>query len=133
MHLLMYVNAAVLVFMYTAVTISVLLLHSPSVHVERVGAHCKWVAGEGEYGDAAVAYEAAGDLDSVVRLSLEQLKSPHRAAAIVRKAGSREAAQRLAHYCLAARDYQVSGIVHCVGYTCDMPHHSRRHLLNICR
>lgn len=58
-----------------------------------------------------MAYEAAGDLDSVVRLSLEQLKSPQRAAALVRKAASREAAQRLAHHCLAARDYQVSSIL----------------------
>lgn len=66
------------------------------------------MTGQGEYGEAAVAYEAAGDLDNVVRLSLEHLKSPHRAAALVRRAGSREAAQRLAHHCLAARDYQVS-------------------------
>ena len=66
-----------------------------------------------------MAYEAAGDLDSVARLSLEQLNSPHRAAAIVRKAGSREAAQRLARHCLAAGDYQVSSIVFCVRATCS--------------
>lgn len=72
-----------------------------------------------------MAYEAAGDLDSVVRLSLEQLKSPHRAAAIVRKAGSREAAQRLAHYCLASGDYQVPSIVHCMSNGCNMQGHSR--------
>lgn len=66
-----------------------------------------WAAGEGSYAEAAVAYEAAGDLDNVVRLNLDQLKNPLKAAAIVRKAGSRDAAQRLAQYCLAARDYQV--------------------------
>ena len=66
-----------------------------------------WAAGEGSYAEAAAAYEAAGDLDSVVRLNLEELKNPHKAAAIVRKAGSRDAAQRLAQHCLAARDYQV--------------------------
>ena len=66
-----------------------------------------WVAGEGSYAEAAVAYEAAGDLDSVVRLNLDALKNRYKAAAIVRSAGSRDAAQRLAHHCLAARDYQV--------------------------
>ena len=68
---------------------------------------CLVSAGQGEFAEAAAAYEAAGDLDSVVRLSLEKLNSPHKASAMVRKAGSREAAQRLARHCVAARDYQV--------------------------
>ena len=80
---------------------------------------CKWAAGQGDFAEASNAYEVAGDLDSVVRLSLEQLKNPHRAAAIVRKAGSREAAQRLANHCLAARDHQVSTVVLCVSATCS--------------
>jgi len=65
-------------------------------------------AGLGEYAEAATAYEAAGDQDSVVRLNLDKLKSPHKAAVMVRRGGSREGAQRLAQYCIAARDYQVS-------------------------
>lgn len=69
---------------------------------------CCMAAGQGDFAEAAVAYEAAGDLDSLVRLHLDKLKSPHKAAALVRKAGSRAAAQRLARYCIAARDYQVS-------------------------
>lgn len=70
-----------------------------------------WAAGEGAFAEAAVAYEAAGDVDSMVRLSLDQLKSPHKAAAMVRKAGSRDAAQRLARYCLTAQDFQVLPII----------------------
>ena len=54
-----------------------------------------------------MAYEAAGDQDAVVRLNLDKLKSPHKAASMVRKGGSREGAQRLAQYCIATRDYQV--------------------------
>ena len=54
-----------------------------------------------------MAYEAAGDQDAVVRLNLDKLKSPHKAASMVRKGGSREGAQRLAQYCSATRDYQV--------------------------
>lgn len=63
--------------------------------------------GQGEYAEAAVAYEAAGDQDAVVRLNLDKLQSPHKAASMVRKGGSREGAQRLAQYCIATRDYQV--------------------------
>lgn len=63
--------------------------------------------GQGEYAEAAVAYEAAGDQEAVVRLNLDKLKSPHKAASMVRKGGSREGAQRLAQYCVATRDYQV--------------------------
>lgn len=90
----------------TAITLLHRTLHC-SVQLDHSTNEWRWGAGEGEYAEAAVAYEAAGELDSVVRLSLDQLKSPHKAAAIVRKAGSRDAAQRLAQYCLAARDYQV--------------------------
>lgn len=64
-------------------------------------------AGQGEYAEAAAAYEAAGDQDAVVRLNLDRLKSPYKAAAMVRQGGSREGAQRLAQYCIATRDYQV--------------------------
>ncbi|GAX77949.1 hypothetical protein CEUSTIGMA_g5391.t1 [Chlamydomonas eustigma] len=60
---------------------------------------------EGRYGEAASAYEAAGDMDSVVRLSLEKLNAPQRAYAIVRKTKSVEAAALLARYCLGAQDF----------------------------
>ncbi len=59
------------------------------------------------YAEAAQAYEVAGDLDSVVRLSLERLNAPQRAYAIVRKTRSSEAATNLYKYCLQHQDFQV--------------------------
>eukprot|EP00798_Chlamydomonas_sp_ICE-L_P012670 gene12669-15902_t len=60
---------------------------------------------EGRFSEAAVAFEAAGDMDSVVRLCLEQLNAPQRAYAIVRKTRSVEAAALLARYCLQNQDF----------------------------
>ena len=64
-------------------------------------------AGQGEYAEAVGAYEAASDWDSVVRLYLERLQAPQKAAALVRKGCTRDGALRLAQHCLSARDYQV--------------------------
>mmetsp|Transcript_36982 Transcript_36982/g.82211 ORF Transcript_36982/g.82211 Transcript_36982/m.82211 type:complete len:1366 (+) Transcript_36982:300-4397(+) len=61
---------------------------------------------EGRYAEAAAAYEAAGDMDSVVRLALEHLGAPQRAYAIVRKTQSVEAAGQLAKFCLQSQDFQ---------------------------
>lgn len=60
---------------------------------------------EGRYADAAAAYEAAGDMDSVVRLCLERLNAPQRAYAIVRKTQSVEAASQLSRFCLQQQDF----------------------------
>ncbi|KAG1674427.1 hypothetical protein FOA52_012954 [Chlamydomonas sp. UWO 241] len=60
---------------------------------------------ENRFAEAAVAYEAAGDMDSVVRLSLERLNAPQRAYAIVRKTRSVEAAALLARFCLSSQDF----------------------------
>lgn len=61
---------------------------------------------EGRYSEAAAAYEAAGDMDAVVRLCLERLNASNRAYTIVRKTKSVEAAGQLARYCLTAQDFQ---------------------------
>ena len=59
------------------------------------------------WAEAAAAYETAGDMDSVVRLSLEKLGAPQRAYAIVRKTQSVEAASQLARFCLQSQDFAV--------------------------
>ncbi|GLC35581.1 hypothetical protein PLESTB_000191100 [Pleodorina starrii] len=61
---------------------------------------------EGRWAEAATAYEAAGDMDSVVRLCLERLNQPQRAYAIVRKTQSVEAANQLSRFCLQTQDFQ---------------------------
>jgi WD repeat-containing protein 19 len=61
------------------------------------------------YAEAAAAYEAAGDMDAVVRLALEKLGAPQRAYAIVRKTRSADSARSLAEYCLQNRDFAVRG------------------------
>lgn len=63
--------------------------------------------GIGDYAEAVGAYEAGSDWDSVVRLYLEQLQAPQKAAALVRKGCTRNGALRLAQYCMTAKDYQV--------------------------
>ncbi|KAL0053124.1 hypothetical protein WJX82_001225 [Trebouxia sp. C0006] len=87
-----------------AAPLMALITHNPKLQLEFARAK----ESQGEYAEAAVAYEAAGDQDAVVRLNLEKLKSPHKAAFMVRKGGSREGAQRLAQYCIATRDYQAA-------------------------
>lgn len=56
------------------------------------------------------AYEAASDMDSVVRLCLERLNAPQRAYAIARKTQSVEAANQLSRFCLQTQDFQVGGL-----------------------
>ncbi|KAL0039283.1 hypothetical protein WJX79_001413 [Trebouxia sp. C0005] len=87
-----------------AAPLMALITHNPKLQLEFARAK----ESQGEYAEAAVAYEAAGDQDAVVRLNLDKLKSPHKAASMVRKGGSREGAQRLAQYCVATRDYQAA-------------------------
>ncbi|PNW73788.1 hypothetical protein CHLRE_13g572700v5 [Chlamydomonas reinhardtii] len=60
---------------------------------------------EGRWQEAAAAYEAAGDMDAVVRLCLERLSQPQRAYAIVRKTQSVEAANQLSRFCLQSQDF----------------------------
>jgi hypothetical protein len=62
------------------------------------------------YAEAATAYEAANDMDSVVRLALERLNAPQRAYAIVRKTRSVEAASQLARFCLQSQEFSVGAL-----------------------
>lgn len=60
---------------------------------------------EGRYADAAAAYEAAGDLDALVRLCLGPLGQPQRAFGLVRKSQSVAAADLLARHCLKEQNF----------------------------
>ncbi|KAL1529596.1 hypothetical protein AB1Y20_000539 [Prymnesium parvum] len=68
---------------------------SPKLHAE----FGKAKEAEGSYEEAAVAFEAASDMDSVVRLLLKHLKNPMRAFAIVRETKSSQGAMQVAEYC----------------------------------
>jgi len=61
---------------------------------------------EGRWADAAAAFEAAGDVDNMVRLCLERLEAAPRACTAVRKTRSRTAAGTVARHCLAAGDFR---------------------------
>eukprot|EP00879_Flechtneria_rotunda_P029705 GHRR01032146.1.p1 GENE.GHRR01032146.1~~GHRR01032146.1.p1 ORF type:complete len:223 (+),score=87.94 GHRR01032146.1:179-847(+) len=63
---------------------------------------------EGRWGDATAAYEAAGDLDNVVRLCLDKLNDLRRACTITRKSHSTTAAAHMARYCLEAGDVALA-------------------------
>jgi WD repeat-containing protein 19 len=59
-----------------------------------------------DYAEAAKAYERARDTDNLVRLLLDHLDAPERAAAIVRQTRSSEGATLLARYCVGAGDFR---------------------------
>jgi WD repeat-containing protein 19 len=61
---------------------------------------------EKDYESAAEAYERARDMDSVVRLYLEELGRPEKAFDIVRKTASSTGAQLVAHYCKGEGNYR---------------------------
>lgn len=61
---------------------------------------------EGKYQEAVVAYEAAGEMDAVVRLCLEQLGNAQKAYSIARKTQSIDAATMLYKYALQKGDFQ---------------------------
>ena len=65
-------------------------------------------AGEGKFAEASDAYEAAGEVEAVVRLNLDKLRNPHKAAALARRSKSVGAAALVAQYCVVAGDFQVS-------------------------
>ena len=65
-------------------------------------------AGESKFAEASDAYEAAGEVEAVVRLNLDKLRNPHKAAALARRSKSVGAAALVAQYCVVAGDFQVS-------------------------
>lgn len=68
---------------------------TPKIHVQF--GRAKEAAGE--FGAASDAYEAAGDMDNVVRIQLENLNNPEKTFAIVRENMSSEGAQVVAKFC----------------------------------
>mmetsp|Transcript_4919 Transcript_4919/g.9502 ORF Transcript_4919/g.9502 Transcript_4919/m.9502 type:complete len:1390 (-) Transcript_4919:208-4377(-) len=77
---------------------------TPKLHAQ----YAKAKEAEKDYAAAAVAYEKAKDMDSVIRLMLKFLDNPSRAFAIVRKTRSSEGAAMVAQYCTDTGDYQAA-------------------------
>ncbi|KAK9830069.1 hypothetical protein WJX72_009571 [[Myrmecia] bisecta] len=77
-------------------------ISSPKLHLQ----YAKAKEAEGKYAEAADAFEAAGEIDAVIRLNLERLNNPHKASGMVRQSRSVEGAAAVAKYCLASKDYQ---------------------------
>jgi hypothetical protein len=78
-------------------------LHGAEVTCCTGHAPCRWA-------EAASAYEAAGDSDQVVRLCLDKLGEQQRAAALVRRSASPDAAALVARHCLQSSDYRVGAL-----------------------
>lgn len=70
-------------------------IHTPKLHI----AFAKAKETKGAYQEALVAYERARDLDSVVRLCLENLNQPQKAFQLVRETQLASGAERVAEYC----------------------------------
>lgn len=62
----------------------------------------------GDFGAASDAYEAASDMDSVVRIQLENLHNPEKAFSIVRETKSSEGALVVAKYCSDSGNYKCA-------------------------
>ncbi|GMH58387.1 hypothetical protein TrST_g1003 [Triparma strigata] len=60
----------------------------------------------GKFQDAAAAYKKAHDMDSVIRLCLDQLAQPDRAFSLVRESGSSTGADMVAKYCQKHDDFR---------------------------
>lgn len=59
-----------------------------------------------DYVEAVKSYEKGRDTDSVVRLLLEHMKKPERAAEVVRSSRSTEGAQAMARFCKSSGDFR---------------------------
>merc|ERR1719440_844313 len=70
-------------------------IHTPKLHYQ----YAKAKESRGAYREALVAYERARDLDSVVRLCLENLNEPQKAFQLVRETQLASGAERVAEYC----------------------------------
>lgn len=77
-------------------------IHTPKLHSQ----FAKAKETRGQYRDAVVAYELAGDFDSVVRLCLDHLGEAQKAFQLVRETHLSAGAERVAEYC------QKSGNMH---------------------
>jgi len=63
---------------------------------------------DGKFEEAARAYEAAKDMDSVVRLLLERLNQPDRAFQLVRESKSSEGAKMVSRFCQERQDWRTA-------------------------
>lgn len=73
-----------------------LLAHvtSPKLHAQ----YAKAKEADGKYKEAAIAYEAAKDYDSVIRINLDHLQNPEEAVRIVKETQSVEGAKMVAKF-----------------------------------
>ena len=82
--------------------------------MERISSHklhgefAKAKEAEGRFEEAAVAYERAADLESLVRLHLEKLQKPQKAFALVRESRSTQGALLVAKYCQGVGDHRAA-------------------------
>lgn len=67
---------------------------SPKLHAQ----YAKAKEADGKYKDAAAAYEAAKDYDSVIRINLDHLQNPEEAVRIVKETHSVEGAKMVARF-----------------------------------
>jgi len=77
---------------------------TPKLHIKFAQAKEK----QGQYREAAEAYERGKDHNSVVRLYLQQLNEPQKACSIVRNTRSVEGAADIAKYCEGQGDYRTA-------------------------
>lgn len=87
---------------FTAAAPLMELTSAPKLHL----AFAKSREAAKDYVEAVRSYEKGRDTDSVVRLLLEHMKKPERAAEVVRTSRSTEGAQAMARFCKSAGDFR---------------------------
>lgn len=77
---------------------------TPKIHLQ----YAKAKESQKDYGAAAIAYEKAKDMDSVIRLNLAYLDNAEKAFQIVRLTKSAEGAALVAQYCQQHNNFQAA-------------------------
>ena len=77
---------------------------SPKLHAQ----YARAMEAEGNFAEAAAAYEVAKDTDAVVRLNLQKLGNPQKAFALVRRTHTIEGANLVSSFCLERQDYPAA-------------------------
>ncbi|XP_076036473.1 intraflagellar transport protein Oseg6 [Oratosquilla oratoria] len=76
-------------------------INSPKIHLQ----YAKAKESDGQYAEAARAYESARDFDAVVRIMLQHLDAPEEAVRIVQETKSTEGAKMIAKFFQRLNDY----------------------------
>ena len=88
--------------------------------VPTAATYCRWLLADlGSFGDAARAYEQAGDCLAAIRVYLDRLRDAESAAELAQRMGSSQGCLTVARYCERAGKHQLALEQYCCGGSID--------------